>query len=88
MPNGQDMLNDLEFEKKIADFTPGERFLARELYRVKENCQVCNTALDCHDKRISSLEDDRKKIYTIAGLIAALSAGGVSGIFKWLTGGN
>lgn len=41
MPNGKQMLNDLELEQRIASFSPAEQFLAREIYDMKKACAQC-----------------------------------------------
>ncbi|MFA4917130.1 MAG: hypothetical protein WC560_10730 [Syntrophales bacterium] len=37
-----EMLNDLELEDQIKDFSPAEQFLARQIYDVKKNCPACH----------------------------------------------
>ncbi len=45
MPNGKQMLNDLELEQRIASFSPAEQFLAREIYDMKKACELGNCRL-------------------------------------------
>ncbi len=56
------MLNDLEFEQKIKDFSPAERFLAREIYEIKKQCAMCNQP------------DRKQRVFNITGLVGFVVA--------------
>ncbi len=78
MPNGKYVLNDLDFEKRISGM--GDRglleFVARQNY---ETCSRCEK----HDKRITSLENQNRKISGIFGGIAGLISAVVIGIINY-----
>lgn len=42
MANGKNMLSDFDFEKKIENFNPAERFLARQIWEIRKQCPACN----------------------------------------------
>jgi hypothetical protein len=66
MANGKQMINDLDFEEKIREFSPEARFLAREMYEMKKHCIACTQA------------DTRQKVFNasgVAGFVAAIIIG-------------
>ena len=78
MPNGKYVINDLDFEKRISGM--GDRdlleFVARQDY---ETCFRCEK----HDKRITSLENQSRKISGIAGGTAGLITAIIVGIINY-----
>lgn len=72
MPDGKEILNDIEFNRQIKGM--GDRqlieFIAAQTY---ETCQRCPK----HDKRIASLEDQNKKAFGVTGGIAGLIGAGI-----------
>ncbi len=64
--NAKQMINDLEFEDKIRDFSPEARFLAREVYEMKKHCIACTQV------------DNKQKVFNasgVAGFVAATVIG-------------
>ncbi len=65
MPNGKELVNELDFEKQIKEMDDRGllEFTARQVY---ETCEITKK----HSGRIKTLEDGSKKISTISGSIS------------------
>ena len=72
MPN---IVTDLDFERQIADFTPSERFLARQIRGIEKNCPMCADA------------SSRQKRQAIGiGSLSGIMGGAIVFAIKYLTG--
>ena len=78
MPNGNSVIHELDFEKRIT--VMGDRdlleFVARQNY---ETCIRCEK----HNSRITSLENQSKKISGITGGITGLAAAVIVAIINY-----
>ncbi len=50
MTNGQDMLDEMDFEKRIEVFTESEKFLARQIFGIRK---VCASRSSCSEMRVT-----------------------------------
>ena len=71
MPNGKELVNELDFEKQIKEMDDRGllEFTARQVY---ETCEITKR----HSSRIKTLEDGSKKVSTITGGIS----GGITAV--------
>ena len=78
MPNGRYVTNELDFEQHISGMKDRDllEFVARQNY---ETCLRCEK----HNKRITSLETQSKKISGIAGGIAGIIAAIIVAIINY-----
>lgn len=77
MSNGKNMLNDMEFEHRLAEMGDNQteliKFVARQQYEMSKRCPV-------HEQRIGKLESRTKK-----GMAASGGAGvTITAIVWWL----
>ncbi len=81
MPNG--INQELDFEKNISSMKDRDllEFVARQNY---ETCIRCES----HNKRITSLENQNKKISGIAGGISGTITGIIIGVISYFTNRN
>ena len=81
MASGQDMINELEFEREIEHWSPAEQFIARQVYAINKRCLVCTQQINDHESRLKAVESG-----TPAGgsrkqtVVAASFGGGTVGI--------
>ncbi len=81
MPNGNDMLNDLDLDEKIKDWSEPEQFLARNLCSMRKETSLVADKLSSHDKRLTRLER-----VIIALVSSGALSGGILGMVNWLGG--
>lgn len=81
MPNGSEMLNDLEFDKQIKEMTDRGlmEFTARQLY---EHCEESNI----RDGKIKALEDRDKKFAGAVGGASGLLGAAIIAVLNYFTG--
>jgi hypothetical protein len=89
MPNGDNMIKDLEFEKQIETWSDPDKYMARKLYDIKNNCQVCTAQLNSHELKLIDQNDRLKAVEscttkptgsTKQTLAVAGTGGGIAGI--------
>lgn len=80
MANEQQMLDDLDLESKIKDFSPAEQFLAREQYKaaqaiaeIRRYCPAC--------------QGRKQQAYNYSGLTGLIVAV-IVGVWQALKGGS
>ena len=78
MPNGRFVTNELDFENRITNMADRQllEFVARQNY---ETCIRCEK----HNSRITTLENQSKKISGIAGGITGLIAAIIVGVVNY-----
>ena len=83
MPNGKEILNEMEFRQRIKAMPDREllEFAAGEMW---ETCQ----RVDIDSKRIKTLEDRDTKTFGISGGIGGAIGGGIAALVSYLTRGN
>ena len=78
MPNGRQVLNELEFERSISNLKDREllEFVARQNYDTIAK-------LDKHNTRIAALENDSKRISGIFGGVAGTITAAVIAVINY-----
>ncbi len=74
MPNGNEFLNDMEFEDRLTELGDDQleliKFVARQEYETHK-------VLKAHDKRISLLENRDLKTFSVTSGIGAIIGSGI-----------
>lgn len=83
MPNGNCVLNELDFERKIQTMPDRQllEFVARQNYTTEIRCVN-------HAKRITSLESGNQRMSSLTGGISGTIAGIIIGIISYFTKGQ
>jgi hypothetical protein len=90
MSNGKDLIDKAKFRDELKGMNDRElaEFIAWRVYEQGEKIAASCAIQEDHGKRIDTLEDDKKKIYGLSGMLSAGFAALVSGLFKLFGGGQ
>lgn len=79
MPNGENLLNDMEFEQRLTELEGDEltKFLARQLYA------HCKSEAG-HGSRIGALESRDRKVFGYIGALGTFVGGLAVGLINFI----
>jgi hypothetical protein len=82
MSNGNEMLNEMDFDKKVSEMKErGEllEFVAKQVYKISIRCPE-------EDKRITALESQNKKMFGVTGGVSGVIGAGIVAALNWFFG--
>ncbi len=82
MPNGHEILDEMDFNKKLAEMKErGEllEFVAKQVYKISIRCPK-------EDERITALEGQNKKMFGLTGGVSGVIGAGIVAALNWFFG--
>lgn len=81
MPDGKEMLNELEFESRLQEFGDNQlellKFVARQQFQTSK-------ILPHHNKRITNLENRDRKAFGVSGGIGGIIGATIASVIDYL----
>ncbi len=87
MPNGNDMLNEMDFNKKLAEMKErGEllEFIAEQVYKINRRCPIEAERITIEAGRITALEGQNRKMFGVSGGIGGVITGVIIGVGNYI----